>query len=388
MNRISTINKELSGLATIAFLFLAVNLASCGGGSSGGGSGGPGGGGPGGGGGPSISSVLYVASGNNGAGEILAFTVDSNTGALSTATSFPGPQFLYELKGDPSGKFLYGSDFDAGAVRVYSVNSMTGSLAEVTGSPFTAPQVSGNGGPLAVSPNVKFLFFSNAFGDITTFSNSAGTLTPNGVVVQDVNQPYHFAVDPSGNFLYVADHSDSSFSVFAIDQTTGALSAVQGSPFGFQSNSEPAGIAIHPNGNFLYSTLSNSAGVEGILVNRNTGVLSLISGSPWVTTELIPNFVSITPSGSFLYVSTAGVGAIQAFSIDSIGGGLTAIATFTGGNPTQMVFDPAGKFLYTPYPASHEVAMSAIDQNTGALSQPVVVPADSTTGAIAIIPLP
>jgi 6-phosphogluconolactonase len=386
MNRISTIAAPAYGQASLASVFLSVCLAACGGGSSGGGTGGAGGGGG------SSSSVLYVASRTNGAGEILAYAVNSNTGLLSTSTSFPAPEYLYELKGDPSGKFLYGSDFDAGAVRVYSVDSATGALTEVIGSPFTSPQVFGNGGPLAVSPNGKFLFFSDASGDITTFSISAGTLNPNGIVVQDENQPYHFAVDPSGNFLYVANHSDTSdgqqFSVFAIDQTSGALSEVQGSPFGFQSNSAPAGIAIHPDGNFLYSTLSNNGSIEGLSVVRATGALSLVSGSPWKTMELVPNFVAITPSGSFLYVSTAGLGAIQAFSIDSSTGGLTAVATYTGGNPTQMVFDPAGKFLYTSWPAFHEIEMSTIDQTTGALSQPVEIPADSDPGAIAIVQLP
>jgi 6-phosphogluconolactonase len=389
MRQASITRKKSSGVFSSMFLVLILSLGACGGGSTGtgGGTGSPGGGG-----GPATSSVLYVASGSNGAGEILAFAVNASTGALATPASFPAPQLLNELKVDPSGKFLYGSDFDAGAVRVYAVDPSTGALSEVAGSPFSAPQVIGNGGPLAVSPNGKFLFFSNSTGSITTFAISTATLTPNGIAVQDQNQPDHFAVDPSGNFLYVANHSDENegdqFSVFAIDQMSGALSAVAGSPFGFQGNSQPAGIAVHPNGNFLYSTLSNSGEVEGMAVARASGALSLISGSPWKTMELIPNFTTIAPSGSYLYVSTAGLGAIQAFSIDASSGGLTAVATYTGGNPTYMVFDPAGKHLYTTWPSFHQVAMFTIDAATGELSGPVEVPADSDTGALAIVQLP
>jgi 6-phosphogluconolactonase len=383
MNRIPTIPQRLSRLITIPFFLAIVSLTACGGGPGGGSSGG---------GNSSTPSVLYVASGDNGAGEILAFAIDPTNGSLSAPTSFSGPEVFYELRSDPSGAFLYGS---ADGVRIYSVNSSTGALTEVAGSPFRAPQVGADGGPIAVSPNGKFLFYSDHLGNITTFSISAGTLAPNGIVVEDDNQPYHFAVDPAGSFLYVANHSDfspegSQFSVFAIDQSSGALSPVPGSPFGFENGSGgsgPAGIAIHPNGNFLYSTLSNVAGLEGMSVARSTGALSLTPGSPWNTTGQIPNFVSITPSGNFLYVSGTGPGAIQAFSIAPSGGGLTAVGTYQGAG-TEIVFDSAGKFLYTVYPAFHEVAMSAIDQTTGALSQPVVVPAGADPGAIAVIHLP
>jgi 6-phosphogluconolactonase len=331
---------------------------------------------------------LYLATGANGQGEILAFSVDPTTGRLSSPASFPAPQAIYEMRTDPTGNFLFASDFDAGAVRAYSVNGTTGALTEINGSPFTSPQTMGNGGPLAVSPDGKFLFFADASGDITTFSISAGMLTPTGTSVQDGNQPYQFAVDPSGKFLYVSNHSDfgvgDQFSVFAIDSATGALSAVAGSPFHFQSNSDPSGITIRSDGNFVYSALSNSAGVEGLAVDRATGALTLISGSPWGTGQ-IPEQVAITPSGKYLYVSTLGVGAIHPFSVDQSSGALTALPAVTGGNPTQMIIDRGGTFLYSSYPNFHQIAIYPIEQATGALGQPVMISAGTGPGALAIV---
>lgn len=386
MPSLTSIADNPSRLAlSLSSIILGFSLATCGGGSGAGPAGGGGGGG-----GGSSKLVLYVASGANGQGEILAFTADSSTGKLSSPISFPAPQVLSQMIVDPSGKFLYATDFDAGGVRSFSINSSTGALTETVGSPFKSPLVFGNGGPLAVSPDGRFLFFSDASGDITTFTVSAGSLTPTAAVMQDMNQPNQFAVDPAGKFLYVANLSDTStgdqFSVFAIDAATGALSTVAGSPFHFQSNSEPFGIVVHPNGNFVYSSLSNSSGLEAMSADRGSGMLALLPNSP-LNTGLIPEQVAITPSGNFLYVCTHGLGSIVPFSVNPTTGALTQLVANTGGNPTQIAFDPAGKFLFTPYPGLHEVAIYPIDQASGNALQPALVQAGAVTGAIALVKL-
>ena len=296
------------------------------------------------------------------------------------------------MKVDPSGRFLYASDFDSCAVRLYSISSSDEGLSEVTGSPFSSPLIFGNGGPLAVAPNGKFLFFSDSFGDIVTFSIASGTLTP-GTVVQDGNQPLDFAVDPSNKFLYVANHSNPSggqFSVFVIDPTSGTLTAVPGSPFTFQTNTGPYGIAVHPNGQFVYSTLSNTEDLDGLSVDLSTGVLSLLSGAPFSAGVLIPQGIAMHPSGKFLYASTAGVGSIVAFSVDQQTGALTDIGGAAGGGPVQLAIDRAGKFLYATYPGAgeHEIAEYQIDSVSGALISVSSVGAGADPGALAIVQLP
>ena len=365
-------------------------LIACGGGSGSGSS--TSGGGNGGGGTTSQTEILYVASGSNGQGEILTYTVNPNS-ELSTPVSINGPSNVYEMHIDPTGKFLYASDFDLGAVHVYSINSSTGALTEVTGSPFTASQAPGNGGPLAASPDGKFLFYSNATGAIATFTVSSGVLTPTDAVVNVPGQPSEMVVDPTSKFLYLANHADyfvgaGQFSVFAIDSTTGALTEVPGSPFSFQTNSEPSGIAMHPSGNFLYTALSNSAAVDGVSVNTSTGTLTLISGAPWATGSFLPDYVAIAPSGAFLYVSQKGIGGVNAFSVDQTNGALTLLQTLNGGSPNQIVVSPTGKFLYASDTAFHAVSTYPIDQSSGSLGQSTDVPAGDDPGAIAIVQLP
>ena len=335
--------------------------------------------------------MLYVASGSNGQGEILAYTIDPSSGQLSTPVPINAPTYLFEMHVDPTGKFLYASDFDMGAVRVYSINSSTGILTEVTGSPFTSTQVTGNGGPLAASPDGNFLFYSNASGDIATFTVSSGVLTATGGVAHDPGQPSQMVVDPTAKFLYVANHADyvvgGQFSVFAIDSNTGALTEISGSPFNYQSNAEPSGIGMHPSGKFLYTALSNSSGVDGVSVNTGTGALTLITGAPWSTGSFLPDYVAMAPSGSFLYVSQKGVGAVNSFSIDQTTGVLKLLQTLDGGDPSQMVVDSTGKRLYASDTAFKGVSVYAIDQISGSLGPPVDVPAGDVPGAIAIVQL-
>lgn len=296
------------------------------------------------------------------------------------------------MTADSAGTFLYGSDFDAGAVRAYAIQASTGELTEIDGSPFSSPLLMGNGGPIAVSPDGKFVFFSDSIGDITTFSTANGALSPGASVLQDMNQPNQFAVDPSGSFLYVANLSDfdqAQFSVFAIAPTTAVLTPASGSPFLFQGNSGPFGIVVHPSGNFLYSTLSNAAGVDALAVNRTTGSLALVQGSPW-TTWFAPENLAMDPSGKFLYVDVAGVGSLVAFTVDPTTGALTQSGSYDANG--KLAIDPSGKFLYVSEFLGlnmGQIVAFQIDQSTGALSpvpgSPFMAGADP--GALAIVQL-
>jgi hypothetical protein len=106
-------------LCAVCVTASCIALFGCGGGSGGGSTtGGTGGGGttP-----PTPTEILYVASGDNGQGQILAFPV-SASGPLGASAAISTPQT------DAASKFLYASDFDNGAMRVYSIQSSTGAL--------------------------------------------------------------------------------------------------------------------------------------------------------------------------------------------------------------------------------------------------------------------
>jgi 6-phosphogluconolactonase (cycloisomerase 2 family) len=72
--------------------------------------------------------------------------------------------------------------------------------------------------------------------------NADGTLTSVGSPVVVGNSPRSLTVDPSGNFLLVANSGSNNVSVFAINQTNGGLAAVSGSPFA--TGKKPVSITV------------------------------------------------------------------------------------------------------------------------------------------------
>jgi 6-phosphogluconolactonase len=390
MNRV--LIRKLSVLGAV--LFLVAAFAGCGGTSGGSGpTTGPSG--------NSQSEVLYAAfvtpSGAGLGGQILPISVNANTGALTPLTGVLGPGNPVTLIADPGRRFLYGSDFNSGMVFAYSIDAATGSLTALSNSPYATPFF-GNGGPLGMDPAGKFVFFvADPNGDIVTFirNSTDGKLTlSSAAVVQDTNQPIELVVDPSGKFLYAADHSDPSgneISVFSIDGATGGLTPVSGSPFTFQMNSEPWGMAISSTGRYLYTALSNASSVAALSVDSSTGAVAPLPNSPF-STNLIPQQLALHPSGKFLYTGNVGLGSISAFSVDAASGALAPISgsPYNSVGPVALTLDPSGKFLFfsQSFPSAQLVEWQ-INQASGALSPATSTPFSSSAPvALTVVLLP
>ncbi len=85
---------------------------------------------------PGGKFVYVTVSGGSG-GNILLYTVDADTGVLtyvsSISVSYNGST---SPSVDPSGKFLYITNWNSAKVSAYSINAATGTLTEISGSPF------------------------------------------------------------------------------------------------------------------------------------------------------------------------------------------------------------------------------------------------------------
>lgn len=354
----------------LPFILFVVALASCGGGSSGSGSG--------------KTEVLYAAyvtpNGGGSGGHIVPMKIDASSGNLTSLNSVLGPGNAVTVFADPSGKFLYASDFNTGVVWAYAIDPSTGNLTNLSGSPYNT-QFAGNGGPMAIDPLGKFIFYvPDPSGPIVTFirNTADGSLTlSSGFIPIDNNQPFWLLVDPSGKFLYAADHSDPSggeISVFAIDSTTGALTELSGSPFTFQVNSEPWGMAMSGNGQFLFTALWNAGSVEALSVNSSTGVVTPSSN---ISSMALPQQLVLHPSGKFLYTGNINPGSIGAFSVNSATGALNAISgsPYPSVGPVALAIDPNGKyFFFSDTFPTNQIVVWKIDQNTGGLSSGTTFP--------------
>jgi len=118
-----------------------------------------------------------------------------------------------------------------------------------------------------------------------------------------------------------------------------------------------------------YVTTPLNNGVTAFRVNTNTGNLSQILGSPYPT-GVSPTAIRVHPDGKFAYVSNAGEDTISLYTIGSTGA-LTEVTprTVTGDQPSDLLIDSAGQFLFTVNSAGNTVSSFSIDGKSGTLSQ-------------------
>jgi 6-phosphogluconolactonase (cycloisomerase 2 family) len=278
------------------------------------------------------SSGTFAYATLDASNEVTAYTIDGSTGNL---TAIAGSQLNgggvnpVDITVDPTGQFVYMANY-GGGISAFTINSVTGGLTAVPGSPFpTAPPIIAGQVPgvnsVTVDPTGKFVYAAiNQGNDISayTIDSSTGALTAvAGSPFVAGSLPVTVRVDPSGRYAYAANYDSNSISAYLINSSTGALTPIAGSPF--PSGGGPGSLAINTSGQFLYVANGNSNDISAYSINKSTGALTPLSGSPFAS-GAYPGGVSVHPSGKFLYVTTAGT--ISGYSIDSTSGALTPIS--------------------------------------------------------------
>lgn len=175
-------------------------------------------------------------------------------------------------------------------------------------------------------------------------------------------------------FLYVSDAGRHALNVYSINPSTGALTAVPGSPFSLGTFSLPIGLAARPGGDALYA--ADAGGVDALSINATTGVPTAIPGSPFSSGSNL--FVAVDPAGKFLFTSGDDPpGGIFAFTIDATTGALTAVPgspfpipgqTVLNSRPSGLLTDSTGRFVYAALTATNQIAAFSIASGTGVLT--------------------
>lgn len=181
----------------------------------------------------------------------------------------------------------------------------------------------------------------------------------------------------NNQFLYVSNPQatlggTSTIDAWSIDLSTGALKTVPGSPFSLGPLSFAGGLATTP-AQVLYV---GDAGRIDALKADATGALSPVLGSPFPAGTNL--YLTVDPQNRFLFASEeTSPGNVLAFTIDASTGGLNPVqgspfATIPGyvGNtqPSEIVVDSSGSFVYTGLLATGQVAAFSIVASSGALN--------------------
>lgn len=114
--------------------------------------------------------------------QVAGFTRNQSTGDL---TAIPGSPFLsgsnafpqvWALAMHPSGQYLYAYNLNGGSVSAFKIDSGTGALSQVSGSPFSS---NGDGSGMAIDPQGKFLYLISGSGQLAIhlINQSTGALS-------------------------------------------------------------------------------------------------------------------------------------------------------------------------------------------------------------------
>lgn len=247
--------------------------------------------------------------------------------------------------------------------------------------PTTARPVS-----IALHPSKNFLYVPNLTSNTVSGFNLdhvTGVLTPIGTAVPPTpvcasvtvcSNPIGVAVNSGGQFLFVLNQGSASpavpasISVFSIDQTRGLLTAVAGSPFAFASlvAPNPQFMAVSPTQGFLYVSNGTAGNISAFAIGTN-GVLTELSGSPFsVGAGATAAGFAIDAKGQFLYAADSANNKIASFNV--AGGPLAAVGSVPAGtNPVGVAVDSTSTFVYSANHGSNDV--SAFKSASGVLTQ-------------------
>jgi 6-phosphogluconolactonase (cycloisomerase 2 family) len=262
-----------------------------------------------------ICAIPRFAYGAGGHGnDVLAYTLDITSGALTAIAGSPYPagDSTSAVAVDPSNRFLYATNQGAtggpgsNTVSAYTINSVTGALSAVAGSPFAS-----------------------------------------------VASPVAIAVEPTGHFAYVANLHDNTVSAFTINLGTGALSAIAGGP-SVPGGDGPRHLSVHPSGKFLYLSVGNEATLWAYSIDPSTGALAPVPSSPFQA-PTAPGTLAISPNGLYGYISGAHatfsnlVGTGSSYTILPNTGSLVPTNGFGFGGVTSLAMESGGNFVYILY---------------------------------------
>jgi 6-phosphogluconolactonase len=181
---------------------------------------------------------------------------------------------------DPTDRFVFVPDLGLDKVLAYRFDSAAGAITanhphDLATSPAAGPR------HITFHSNCKWAYVINELDSTVIalrYDSQTGALTqmdtvstlPAGATQQD-NLTGEIVVHPNGKFLYTSNRGHDSIAVFAIDQTSGRLSALG---HGLAGGRNPRNFNIDPSGKLLLSANLDSNSVTVLRIDPGSGKLS------------------------------------------------------------------------------------------------------------------
>jgi len=298
--------------------------------------------------------------------------------------------------------FVTSVDNGVGQVSSYHVESQSGVLIQVAGSPVSSQ----GSNPVAEvpSPNGQYLYVANqGSNNIAQFNiGTDGQLVAGKTYATPGSEPVSLAVNTAGTYLFVLDYYGPGYSdaspgpgglvVYPInsDGSLGTPVASGGASI-TPVQCFPGGVAVSASGDYAYVTNTNSVVVttsppttstppatpatcptQGTISGfsiSSAGALTQLPGSPYAA-GTTPTGIAIDPTNRFVYATDSVQNQLIVYDIES-DGSLQSLLNGpfqTGTFPVAVTVDPRGKYVYVSNFNSNNVSEYSISQATGSPS--------------------
>jgi 6-phosphogluconolactonase len=271
-------------------------------------------------------------------GAISVFNLDADSGKLkllqqvSSAGASPA-----HLSLDRSGHSVLVANYSGGNIAVFPIEKdgklgKRSAFVQSTGSSVKKDrQATPHAHEIAATSDNRLVLVPDLGTDelmIYRFDPATGSLNPNKpafVKVTPGSGPRHFAIAPSGKFLYLVNELTSTVVVFSLDSSSGHLhqqQTVSTLPQGFQGQNTTAEIQVDLAGKFLYVSNRGDDSIAVFAINERDGKLSLVERVPTGGKE--PRHFTLDSTGKWLFAANQNSDTINLFAVDSASGRLTA----------------------------------------------------------------
>jgi 6-phosphogluconolactonase (cycloisomerase 2 family) len=295
---------------------------------------------------------------------------------------------------------------------VSGVNFVASSVVQWNGTDVPTTLQGGSNGTLLIAQVPASDIASAGTAAVTVFNPPPGGGSSSSLTfttTPGADAPQAVAVNPAGNFAYVASEGCSGgvggyVSMYSINPTTGALASI--GPPASTNDIGTDSVTIDPLGKFAYvaneGIYATDGSVSAYSIDATTGALTPTSGGISGNSPAFCCFtaVAVDPSDKFAYVTNGDSfpPSVSMYTINGANGALTYFGTIVAeGFPTSVVVDPSGQFVYVAAETEYgttgpgSVSMYAINATTGALTSLGTIAtgtmiAESSSTSIAVDP--
>ncbi|MDX2054394.1 MAG: beta-propeller fold lactonase family protein [Polyangiaceae bacterium] len=218
----------------------------------------------------------------------------------------------------------------------------------------------GMGGAGLVTPNgTPFVFIGETEGVVRayTMNPTDGSLTPSGS--QAVAGLDFMTVDAARKVVFIS--GSDNVSAYKYDSSNHTFTFLDS-----QASTQGTHVAVHPSGKFVFTAGYNPGKMFFHTFSEQAGFGVGQSFSPGMKAHE----VRCSASGNVVYVPCLGSDLVPQYTLDPVGGALSASGTATlpqGSGPRHMDFHPSANVAYVLSELSSQVFVFDIEVQSGAL---------------------